>query len=77
MTNPAHIRVRTMDEAFAKMLAADTNPQHITTALKRNAPLPPGPALIPVERYISREYHELEKEHLWARVWQVLSLIHI
>ena len=25
---------------------------------------------IPVERYLSREFHELEKERLWSRVWQ-------
>ena len=26
---------------------------------------------IPKERYLSREFHELEKERLWSRVWQV------
>jgi hypothetical protein len=25
---------------------------------------------IPVERYISREWHDLEVERLWSRVWQ-------
>jgi len=25
---------------------------------------------IPLERYTSREWHELEKEHLWRKVWQ-------
>ncbi|MFK7916197.1 MAG: SRPBCC family protein [Pseudomonadales bacterium] len=72
MSSPAPT-VRTMDAAFAEMLAADTNPGNITDALRRNAPLPPGPALIPVERYISRDYHELEKEQLWSKVWQVAA----
>lgn len=26
---------------------------------------------IPVSRYTSREYHRLEREHLWRRVWQM------
>ena len=26
---------------------------------------------VPVERYTSREYHLLEREHLWRRVWQM------
>ena len=63
--------VRTMDEAFGEMLAADTHPDQITEALRRNAPMPPGPSLVPVARYTDRKYHELEKQKLWSRVWQV------
>ena len=65
--------VRTMDDAFAELLAADTNAQNISDALKRNQPMPPGPSLVPVARYIDRRYHELEKERLWSRVWQVAA----
>jgi phenylpropionate dioxygenase-like ring-hydroxylating dioxygenase large terminal subunit len=65
--------VRTMDEAFGKLLEADTNPENISAALRRNAPLAPGPALVPVARYTDRRYHELEKERLWSRVWQVAA----
>jgi phenylpropionate dioxygenase-like ring-hydroxylating dioxygenase large terminal subunit len=65
--------VRTMDDAFARLLAADTHPEKISDALKRNQPLPPGPSLVPVARYIDRKYHELEKERLWSRVWQVAA----
>ncbi|MEM9621197.1 MAG: aromatic ring-hydroxylating dioxygenase subunit alpha [Pseudomonadota bacterium] len=65
--------VRTMDEAFAEMLAADSNPDQITDALRRNAPLPSGPTLVPVARYIDRKYHELEKQRLWNRVWQMAA----
>ncbi len=32
-----------------------------------------GTADIPVERYISREFHELEVERLWKRVWQLAA----
>lgn len=71
MASTAKQGVRTMDEAFAEMLAADTNPENITDALRRNSPMGPGPSLIPVRRYIDREYHELEKKHLWGKAWQV------
>ncbi|MEM7078334.1 MAG: SRPBCC family protein [Pseudomonadota bacterium] len=65
--------VRTMDDAFAKFLEDDTNAQHINPALKVNAPMPPGPTLVPVARYTDRRYHELEKEHIWAKCWQVAA----
>ena len=32
---------------------------------------PPGADLIPKERYLSREFAELEADRLWPRVWQV------
>ena len=60
-----------MDEAFHELLDADTNADHVTAAMRRDAPMDPGPTLVPVARYISREYHELEKQRLWSRVWQL------
>ncbi|MCB0969698.1 MAG: hypothetical protein KDB37_22895, partial [Ilumatobacter sp.] len=30
-----------------------------------------GDTDIPVERYLSREFHELEKRHVWGRCWQM------
>ncbi len=65
--------VRTMDDAFAELLDADTHSDHIIDALRRNSPLPPGPSLIPVARYIDRKYHELEKEHIWSKSWQMAA----
>ncbi len=73
MSSTQNNGVRTMDDAFADMLAADSNPDYITDALRRNAPLPAGPTLVPVARYIDRKYHELEKENLWSRVWQMAA----
>ncbi len=73
MASPAPTSVRTMDQAFAKMLDADTNAQNITPALRRNSPLPPGPSLVPVARYTERKYHELEKAKLWSRTWQMAA----
>ena len=36
-----------------------------------NSPLAPGVTRVPVEKYFSREQHELEVERLWKRVWQM------
>ncbi|MDH3645087.1 MAG: aromatic ring-hydroxylating dioxygenase subunit alpha, partial [Gammaproteobacteria bacterium] len=65
--------VRTMDESFQQLLDSDTNADHITRAMRRDAPIEPGPALVPTARYTSREYHELEKQYLWSRVWQLAA----
>lgn len=69
----ARSAVRTMDDAFHKLLESDTRPGSVPAALRRDAPLPPGPSLVPVDRYVSREFHELEKEYLWSRVWQIAA----
>ena len=71
MNTAANNGVRTMDEAFEKLLQADTHPENISEALRRNAPMDPGPTLVPVKRYTSRVYHELEREQLWKKSWQV------
>ena len=62
-----------MDEAFEQLLEADTHPDQISEIFRINSPLPPGPSLVPVARYIDRKYHELEKEHLWKKCWQVAA----
>ena len=65
--------VRTMDAAFQKLLEEDTHKNSIINAFRRNSPMPPGPSLVPVARYTDRRYHELEKERLWKKVWQVAA----
>jgi phenylpropionate dioxygenase-like ring-hydroxylating dioxygenase large terminal subunit len=55
--------------AYQKLLDTDSHP--IPAAFRRDQPMAPGPTLVPVERYTSRAYFELEKEKLWKRVWQV------
>ena len=54
--------VRTMDEAFEQLLEADTRAENVSDALRRHNPMPPGPTLVPVARYIDHRYHELEKD---------------
>jgi phenylpropionate dioxygenase-like ring-hydroxylating dioxygenase large terminal subunit len=71
MASTAQQGVRTMDAAFHELLDADTNSENVTVAMRRDQPLEPGPSLVPVARYTSRAYHELEKERLWSRTWQM------
>ena len=61
--------VRTLNPAYQKLLDLDSHP--IPESYRRDSPIWPGPTLVPVERYISRAYHELEVEKLWKRVWQM------
>ncbi len=73
MSSEAQNAVRTMDDAFTKLLDEDRHAAQIIPALRRNAPLEPGPSLVPVARYIERKYHDLEKERLWSRTWQMAA----
>ena len=52
-----------------ELLAHDTHP--VPDYLSRESALPPGPTLVPVERYFSREFHQREVDQLWTHVWQM------
>ena len=39
--------------------------------LRERFPYEPCSTQIPVSRYTSREWHELERTHLWRKVWQM------
>jgi nitrite reductase/ring-hydroxylating ferredoxin subunit len=54
---------------YQELLDADSHP--VRDILRVESPLPPGPTLVPVERYFSREFHDLEVEKIWKRVWQM------
>ena len=69
--NSSQLRVALMNRAYHEMLDAETRP--VPDAFRRDAPMEPGPTLVPVNRYVSRAYHELEKERLWKRVWQMAA----
>jgi phenylpropionate dioxygenase-like ring-hydroxylating dioxygenase large terminal subunit len=56
--------------SYQALLDAERN--RVPSALRECADVDLGNAPIPVDRYLSREYHELEKRHLWPRVWQAL-----
>lgn len=50
----------------------DTESRSVPKALREVAPFAEGRTSIAVERYLSREFYELEKERLWPCVWQAV-----
>jgi phenylpropionate dioxygenase-like ring-hydroxylating dioxygenase large terminal subunit len=54
---------------YEKLLDADSHP--VRDILRVDSPLPPGPTRVPAERYFSKEFHDLEVEKIWKRVWQM------
>jgi len=61
--------VRSRGADYQDLLDADTKPVPVVLRM-RNA-IEPGPTFVPVERYTSRAFHELEVEKLWKKVWQM------
>ena len=55
--------------SYTEILQTDSHP--VREILKVDSPLPPGPTTVDPSVYYSREVHELEKERLWKRVWQM------
>lgn len=60
---------RSPGPTYTEVLATDTHP--VRDVIVAEQPGWYGDADIPVERYLSREFHELEKRHVWARCWQM------
>ncbi len=54
---------------YQELLDADSHP--VREILRVESPMEPGPTRVPVERYFSKEFHELEVEKVWKRVWQM------
>jgi phenylpropionate dioxygenase-like ring-hydroxylating dioxygenase large terminal subunit len=52
-------------------MANDAIPAPATLRIESQIDL--GMASIPVERYISRQFHDLEVERMWKRVWQLAA----
>ena len=48
----------------------DTDSRAVPEVLRLMSPQHLGSADIPIDRYTSRAWHELEVERLWSRVWQ-------
>lgn len=49
----------------------DTDSKRVPESLRWTADMGPGCEEVPIARYLDRTYHELEKQYLWSRVWQV------
>lgn len=54
---------------YRAVLETDTRP--VPEALRRESPIGEAPVEIEVSRYYSRDFHELEVQRLWRRVWQL------
>lgn len=57
--------------SFMELLDGDQYPERIPDTLRMESSLPGGVRKVPTERYFSREWHDLEVERLWKRVWQM------
>ncbi len=60
---------RSPGPTYTEVLATDTHPVRDVLAAERAGWY--GVDDIPVSRYLSREFHELEKQYVWARTWQM------
>ena len=60
---------RSAGPSYQDLLDKDSHP--VRDVLRADSPLPPGPTLVPVDRYFSKEFHDLEVEKIWKRVWQL------
>ncbi len=49
----------------------DTDSHDVPDVLRWFSPMPPSEADVPVLRYTSAEFHQLEVEKVWKRVWQM------
>lgn len=65
----SHGSIRTTAVEFHELLEADTRP--VPDSYWRSSPIETGPTQIPVERYTSRAFHDLEVEKVWRRAWQM------
>jgi phenylpropionate dioxygenase-like ring-hydroxylating dioxygenase large terminal subunit len=54
--------------SYQQLLDTDTHP--VPDVLRLESPRFLGSDDVDVRRYTTREWHELEKEYLWSRVWQ-------
>jgi hypothetical protein len=52
-------------------LKNDRKPSNIPDALRLTSPMPGGPKRISTDRYWKKEFHDLEVEHIWKKVWQM------
>ena len=68
MTTTEKGTARSPGMSYQQLLDADTH--EVPKILREESPRFFGDEDLPIDHYISREWHELEKERLWPRVWQ-------
>lgn len=55
--------------SYQSLLDQDSHP--VPDIMRVQSPMPPGPTVVPADRYFSKAFHELEVEKVWKRVWQM------
>ncbi len=55
--------------SYQALLDSDTH--EVPKVLRLTAPIAPGPQRVSAERYTSRAFHELEREKVWKKAWQM------
>src|SRR5215210_3526511 len=63
------VRVRSRGVTYQQLLDEDS--REVPAVLRRDAPFDDGPMSVPVERYTSAEFFQLERAKIWDRVWQM------
>ena len=66
--NPA-LAARSGGIRYSELVAGDAVPDRHALALEN--PYRDGPTSVPISRYTTREFHDLEVRRLWPRVWQM------
>ena len=49
----------------------DTDSHEVPDVLRWVSPMPPSTDDVPVERYTSAEFHQVEVDKVWTKVWQM------
>jgi phenylpropionate dioxygenase-like ring-hydroxylating dioxygenase large terminal subunit len=63
---------RSAGVSYGELLDGDTHP--VSATLRDEAAMEPGNTRVPASVYSSRQWHDLEVEKLWSRVWQLACL---
>ena len=67
---PASSRgARCSGPSYQELLASDSRP--VPEVLRRQSARELPVVRVPIERYLSREFHDLEVEKIWKKVWQM------
>lgn len=60
---------RSAGTTYQELLDQDSRP--VPDMFRVQNPMPKGPTIVPAEQYFSQEFHDLEVEKMWKRVWQM------
>ncbi len=58
-----------IEQKYHELLDGDSRPA--PESYRRDSRMKPGPTIVPVEQFTSRDFHDLEVEKVWKRVWQM------